>query len=943
MKRFLKNIVLVVFFIGFSTYSAVSQVIYTNPVFPIISDSVTIFFDASQGSGGLSSYSGDVYAHTGLITELSSSTSDWKYVKTNWGQNTPETKLTKIGSTLYKLTISPNITSYYGVPTSEKVLKLAFVFRSSAAVNGSYLEGKNQDGSDIFVDVFESGLALQINKPYSGYSFVNQGDKIPVKLESINADSIFLFQNGVLIRADSGNFLTDTLTAPAAGKFWVKGVAKNATDQVADSFFYMIHNAPDTVAIPAGIVEGINYLSDSQVVLCLFAPYHDYIYLIGDFNNWEPDPAFNMNITPDNKYFWIQVNNLIPQKEYIFQYLVDGEIAVGDPYAEKVSDPWNDSYISSTTYPNVLPYPAGKTNGIATVFQTNQTPYQWKYGSYSVINSEELIVYELLIRDFHPAHSFKSVMDSLNYLKSIGINAIELMPVNEFEGNSSWGYNPNYYFAVDKYYGPANDLKKLIDSCHSLGIAVILDVVYNHSFGTSPYVRMWWDSQNNRPSFENPFFNPFAKHDFNVGFDMNHESIYTKRYISRALKFWLEEYRVDGFRFDLSKGFTQTNTLGNSSAMANYDASRIAILSAYSDTVWSVNPQAYVILEHFADNSEEKVFASRGMMLWGNLNGAYNEAAMGYNSGTKSDFSWISWQKRGWAAPKVMGYMESHDEERAMYKCSMYGNTSGNYSIKEKSTFMKRASMNATFFLTIPGPKMIWQFGELGYDISIDFNGRTGEKPIKWDYASDTDRWNNYLVYKALNHLRKEESALFQTDSFALNVAGELKTIHLYDNQANAVIVGNFDVEFKEAVITFPHSGIWYEFFSGTEVEVNDNAIELLLLPGEYHLFLDKSRPKPELVIPASTPSLIYDFEGMLKVFPNPGSENLNIVYNVESESVLQIFDSHGRLVGESKVTGSKSPQTISLTNLGISLNNGVYICRLSSNDKSESVKFIVL
>ena len=93
----------------------------------------------------------------------------------------------------------------------------------------------------------------------------------------------------------------------------------------------------------------------------------------------------------------------------------------------------------------------------------------------------------------------------------MGINAIEMMPVNEFEGNLSWGYNPDYYFAPDKYYGPANNMKQFVDNCHKKGIAVIMDIALNHSFGQAPMVQLYWDAVNSRPAANNPWFNPVPK------------------------------------------------------------------------------------------------------------------------------------------------------------------------------------------------------------------------------------------------------------------------------------------------------------------------------------------------------------------------------------------------------------------------------------------------
>jgi len=928
----------------FLTISITAQLIVTQPSFPLDSDSIVITFNSAEGSAGLANYNGDVYLHTGVITNQSTSPSDWKYVKTNWGENTPATKMTKIGNNLYQIKLSPDIRSYYSVPSSEKIEKIAIVFRSDVAVGGSYLEGKTADGSDIFIDVYEPGLQLSMNKPAGGFALVEFNDTFIVNLTATYADSVFLFVNGVLSKSDTGNVLVDTVIANQYNRLWIKAQAKDAANSiVADSFYLFVREPVSIEPLPTGIKEGINYINNSTVVLCLYAPEKSFAFVLGDFNDWSLDSAFYMKQTPDSNYFWLEISNLVDTTEYIFQYLIDGEIKVGDPYAEKVSDPWNDSYISDATYPNMLVYPKNKTSGIATVLQIKQKEYNWITTNFTPPREKDLVVYELLVRDFMEAHTFEAVIDSLHYLKSLGINAIELMPVNEFEGNSSWGYNPNYYFAVDKYYGTKNSLKKLIDICHQNGIAVILDVVYNHSFGTSPYVMMWWDKANNRPAPNNPFFNSIPKHDFNVGFDFNHESIATKKYISRALKFWLDEFRIDGYRFDLSKGFTQKNSLGNVSLWGQYDPSRINILNSYVDTIWSVNPKAYVILEHFADNSEEKTLSNRGFMLWGNSNYNYNEAAMGYFDSGKSDFSWISYKERGWSQPKVMGYMESHDEERLMYKCSQWGNTNGSYSIKEVKTYMQRASLDAMFFLTIPGPKMIWQFGELGYDISIDFNGRTGEKPIKWDYMQSNDRYNTYLVYSALNKLRTEESNCFQTADFDLNVSGKIKTIVLKDTSMNAVVVGNFDVEYDTLTMFFPHSGKWYDYLSGKEIEVKNNKFLFYLRAGEYHMLIDKKKDVPQWIIQPM--NIIVDelkFEGKMEIMPNPNDGNFYIFIDSENDVELSFYDISGKSIGTFKVSGGEK-RRVNVNDYTMNFRSGFYFCKMYDGEKIVTKKFIVL
>ncbi len=290
--------------------------------------------------------------------------------------------------------------------------------------------------------------------------------------------------------------------------------------------------------------------------------------------------------------------------------------------------------------------------------------FEWEAVDYVKPEKENLIIYELLIRDFVSAHNYKTLIDTLDYLENLGINAIELMPINEFEGNESWGYNPSFLFAPDKYYGPKEDLKKFIDECHKRNIAVILDIVLNHSYGRSPFVRLYASDTFGPPTSENPWCNVTSPNPvYSWAYDLNHESEQTKKLVDRVNRYWLEEYKFDGFRYDFTKGFT--NKPGDGSS---FDQSRIDILKRMADSVWAFDPSAYMILEHFAADSEEIVLTDYGMMIWGNNNYNYNEATMGYNESGKSNFSRISYKSHGFTKPNLVGYMESHDEERLMYK-----------------------------------------------------------------------------------------------------------------------------------------------------------------------------------------------------------------------------------------------------------------------------------
>jgi glycosidase len=941
-KKLLSICLLIVF-----SQRASAQLVWTSPSFPLEGSLVTVYFDATQGSGGLEGYTGEVYAHTGVITDQSTSPSDWKYVKSDWGENIPATHLTRITSNTYKLDIGPDIRNYYGVPQNEQILQLAFVFRSDVAqAGGSWLEGKTETGGDIFIDVYEAGLQISINSPDKDAILVNLGDEIPIAVESTFATTLQLSVNGEVIKTAAGNTLTDTLNALSYGKYWVTAIASNDTGSIADSFYYFVRRPVSIAQLPADVKEGINYIDDSTATLCLYAPSKQYAFVLGDFNEWQYDSLGYMQCTPDLSKYWIKLEHLIPGKEYIYQYEVDGQIRIGDPYADKVSDPWNDKYITATTYPNLIPYPAGKTLGIATVLQTAQSSYNWQVTNFIPPPKTDLVIYELLLRDFLAKHDYQTLIDTLGYLQKLGINAIELMPINEFEGNLSWGYNPNYYFAPDKYYGTKTNLKEFIDACHARGIAVIQDMVLNHSFGTSPMVMLYWDAANNRPAADNPWYNPIAKHDYNVGFDFNHESMATRNFVDNVLKYWLNEYHMDGFRFDLSKGFTQTNTLGNTAAWGHYDASRVIIWKRIADSIRTVNPITYIILEHFADNDEETVLANYGMMLWGNITHSYEEAAMGWVN--TSDFSGTSYQNRGWNDPNLVSYMESHDEERLMFKNIKYGNmTNTAYNLRDTIQALRRQELAALFFFTVPGPKMVWQFGELGYDYSIDYNGRVGEKPIRWDYLNHFQRRYLNRFYSTLINLKTNED-LFKTENFTLSVAGAAKRITLTGNGKAATIIGNFDVQPSTISPAFGHTGYWYDYFSGDSVNVTETNASIALGLGEYHLYTDFRLARPDIGTGILNPSVHADANEIL-VYPNPTSGKFSVDFALEKpgRTRINLNDISGKHI-TTLFDKNLSPGIKELNfDLAASRNRGIipgiYFLQISSSDFKSNVKLVIV
>jgi hypothetical protein len=259
------------------------QLITANPAFPVQTGPVVITFVATLGNQGLMGFTGDVYAHTGVITKESSNGGDWKHAPA-WGDNSAKYKLERVSTDLYQLQISPSIFDYYGLDDGEVVTELAFVFRSADQSQ----VGKTETGGDIYYEVYLEGLNVSIIQPDQRPLLVEMGEKIVVEAQAIDADSIFLFHDKQLVKKTAESSLFDTLKVEQHGKTWIKVIAKDASDEVADSLYYFVREETTVLPLPVGLEDGINYLSDTSAALVLYAPGKEYVLWEGTSltGNW---------------------------------------------------------------------------------------------------------------------------------------------------------------------------------------------------------------------------------------------------------------------------------------------------------------------------------------------------------------------------------------------------------------------------------------------------------------------------------------------------------------------------------------------------------------------------------------------------------------------------------------------------------------------------------
>lgn len=837
---------------------------------------------------------------------------------------------------------------------------------------GFLIKAKDGTGTKQSQDIVVEVGSFQVNLTAplaNSTTIINSGTNFVISAANTNGSASYTLKaNGVTIHTNASTSNYTYSHVNITGNQNYELIAVQGTTTISKKFSVIVN--PNTVSetMPLGLVDGINYnLSDvTKATLVLDAPLKDFVYVAGSFNNWQPTSAYAMKKDPSSGKFWLELTGLVSGVSNTYQYwVVDAAplanspamVKTADPYSTLVLSPYDDASIPAAKYPNMPAYPAGQ-NFEVTVLKTGQTPYNWQVTNFVKPEKEKLVVYEVLVRDFDAGRSYQSLIDRIDYFKNLKINAIELMPVMEFEGNESWGYNTSFHMALDKFYGTSDKLKEFIDLCHQNGIAVILDVALNHAFGRNPMVRMWMNDPDGdgfgSPTVENPYFNTAAKHSYSVGEDFNHQSAKTQYYVERVVKQWIEEYKIDGFRWDLTKGFTQACTASDESCTNGYQQDRVDVLKKYADYSWSLDPTHYTIFEHLGTETEEKQWAdyrvaetpSKGIMMWGKMTDPYNQLSMGYAS--DSNISKMSSANRGFTANRLIGYAESHDEERLMYKNIQYGASSGTYNIKTLNTALSRMSAIGAVSLLVPGPKMIWHFGELGWESSIftcnDNSVNTNFDAISGDCKLDTKpqpQWvNNWLGNSSRNKiyndwakmitLKTVEPVFLGTsiipNSNSLTVNLKITNASLTSAQLKDVLIlANFDVTAQNVATGFPYPGTWYNLMDNTAFTVNDVNAPINLPPGDYKIYGNKTANLA-----------IEDFEkgNTISLYPNPVSDYFTL--NSAFKKVL-IYSVSGQVVKSFNSNNNAAFQ------FGVSeLQTGLYLVKASDeNDKTQVMKFI--
>lgn len=801
---------------------------------------ITFTFDPNQGDKGMvGATECYMYSCVQVDNKMKDGKPVWEYQLEDWPSKSGRTMMTKSGDKWVKT--MQNIYSFYGVPTDKTITKILMLFTNGVSGDGGK-SGRGPGGADIIIDVLEPGLVATISSTMA--EVVSQGSSVTLTCNATSSASLELSLNGTVLKTETGMEMTYTgvVNTPGENIFHLKATAGSETAEATLTAYVAATSIKQNR--PAGITNGIYYdASDAtKVTLCTYAgsktqPAKN-VFVVGDFNDWTISNEYQLKQATDSAYFWIELTNLVPQKEYAYQYVVlradDVVKRICDVYSEKVLHP-DDKWEPKTVDPTLMDYPEQADGSFVTVIQTGKPAFEWSDATLNFVrpHKHNLIIYELWVYDFTPENTIRGVTNRLDYLQQLGVNAIELMPVTEFEGHKSWGYNPLLYFALDKAYGTPDMFKTFVDECHKRGIAVILDMVFNHTKGDNPMEKLYPYG----PDLAlNPWFNANPPHSDgkDYGEDWNHDFPPAHHMFTRSLQYWLQEYKVDGYRLDLSHGLTGPTM----DAVTN-------LIDYYDNGVQAVSPGAYMILEHWGDGTSTLI--NRGMQCWTGkgLSSGYCQVAMGW---LKPDMDGNTDAFNAANRDGYISYAESHDEERMQYKAKKWG--AGSIPSDEAAR-IRRVASTVAFNVLLNGSHMLWQFEEIGYDFSIESSASDPEgtdhrvdpkpRPELYGYFRNANRVAAYTKCAQLIQLRTRiMPTVFEGNPSAINVGSGVKV--RYVQWGNDVyVVANFDAADTQTV-TLPN-GTWYDYFAGGTQATASYSLQ----PGELKIFTGSQITPPEI------------------------------------------------------------------------------------------------
>ncbi|MEC4893256.1 MAG: alpha-amylase family glycosyl hydrolase [Oscillatoria sp. PMC 1051.18] len=547
----------------------------------------------------------------------------------------------------------------------------------------------------------------------------------------------------------------------------------------------------------------------SPIEFDLFAPYNKKASLIGSFSNWEEIPMEK----GDDGHFRVTVE--LENGEYLYKYRIQSKshffepdrwVDIVDPYATEVVDD-------------------ALQNGVVRIKDGERIidTYVWMHDDKPLPPDEQLVIYEMHVGDFsggeddpYKRGKYENVIEKLDYLSELGINAIELMPIKEYPGDHSWGYNPRYFFATESSYGSTADLKHMIDECHSRGIRIIIDGIYNHSESECPLTQIdhdYWYHHDPKDS------------EFNWGPEFNYlhydEKLDIKpawEFIGNTVRFWVQEYHIDGIRYDAAKQLDNFEFLH----WIVDETHRVANMKPF-----------YNVAEHIPDIPSITNYDGPMDGCW---HDSFYHTIVPHICGDTFELERlkdvIDCKRQGFmGASNVVNYIANHDQERLMVELA-------NRNIFDEAAF-KRIKLGVALLMTAVGIPMVWMGEEFG-----EYKPKTIESAkIDWKLLEQEQNRGLLEWYKGLIGLRKNNHALYteNINFFHENAEGKVLAYVRWNGEGSrVVVVANFSDNYLAdyEVTNFPENGTWHEWTRDYNLEVNDGKLVTDLPEWEAKVFV---------------------------------------------------------------------------------------------------------
>ncbi|MCB9854137.1 MAG: alpha amylase C-terminal domain-containing protein [Phycisphaerales bacterium] len=522
------------------------------------------------------------------------------------------------------------------------------------------------------------------------------------------------------------------------------------------------------------------------VAFRVWAPNASSVAVAGDFNSWSTTANPLASDGGGSGTWSVDLASAAVDDEY--QYVINGSLWRIDPWAREVTNSVGNGIITDNTY---------------------------SFGSFTTPNWNEMVIYEMHVGTFNDTAggnpgTWDSAVSKLNHLQSMGVNVVEVMPICEFAGDFSWGYNPAHPFAPESIYGTPTDMRDFVEECHDRGIAVLIDVVYNH-WGPSD-LDLWqsdgWSTNNMGGIY---FFQDWrastpwgdTRPDYGRG--------EVRTYIRDNAISWLTDYNADGLRWDSTVNIRTQNNGGGGDISDGW-----SLMQYVNNEINSVASGKISIAEDLQNNEWlTKTTGAGGAGFDSQWDAGFvhpiRDAVIASSDSSRNMYSVRDAITHNYNSDHVQRvvYTESHDEVangKSRVPEEIWPGNASSWASKKRST------LGAAITFTSPGIPMIFQ----------------GQEFLEDGYFSDTDPvdWAKATTYSGLVDLYGDLIYLRRNlGGKTAGLAGPYVNVHHVNNTNkviayhrwasggagdDVIIVANFSsTGYSSYNVGFPSGGTW--------------------------------------------------------------------------------------------------------------------------------------